>query len=423
MGAHAHTGPDDGSDAVPSASALDGLRVLDLGGAMTNYASKLFAELGADVVLVEPLEGSDLRRQPPFADDVEDVEMSLAFFYRNTSKRGIAVDLDRPEGAEVLRRLATRTDLVLVDARQTTMAARGLSADSLIAGQPSLVVTSVTPFGQDGPYADYHDTDLVMMAYGGLLWMGGYTDGPPVRAVGDQAYTAGNLFAAVASMTAITHAELTGQGQHVDVSVQEAVTMGLENAAQFYDLEQHVRRRFGGEQRQAGFGVFPCADGSVFLIAAGIGGNRFWPNMIAWLADAGIADAHLLEGEQWADRDYVASEEAKDLFWRIFTEFSMTRTMKDLYRESQVWRVPLGPMNKPSDLYANEQLAFRDYFVDVEAFGRTVSIPGAPYVLTDTPWRLRGPAPRLGEHTDAVLAEAGFATDDIAGLRAGEVVR
>lgn len=410
-------------DGLSITGALDGLRVLDLGGAMTNYASKLFAELGADVILVEPLAGNDLRRQPPYAGDVEDDENSLAFFYRNTSKRGIAVDLDDPEGAEVVRRLAMTADLLLEDAKPTTMAARGLSAETLIAQRESLVVTSVTPFGQDGPYADYGDTDLVMMAYGGLLWMGGYTDGPPVRAVGDQAYTAGNLFAAVASMTAITHAELTGHGQHVDVSVQESVTMGLENAAQFYDLEQHVRRRFGGEQRQAGFGVLPCADGSIFLIAAGIGGNRFWPNMIAWLKDAGIADAHLLEGEQWADRDYVASEEAKDLFWRIFTEFSMTRTMKDLYRESQVWRVPLGPMNKPSDLYANEQLAYRNYFVDVEAFGRTVSIPGAPYVLTDTPWHLRGPAPRLGQHTEMVLTEGGFTADEIAVLRAGQVIQ
>lgn len=404
-------------------AALDGIRVLDVGGAMTNYAGKLFAELGADVVLVEPLEGGQLRRQPPFADDADDPERSLAFFYRNTSKRSIAVDLDHPEGAEVLRRMAARADLLIEDAQPGLMATRGLSADRLIEARPQLVVTSVTPFGQDGPYANYEHSDLVMMAYGGLLWMGGYTNGPPVRAVGDQAYVAGNLFAAVASLTAVMHAEATGQGQHVDVSVQESVTMGLENAAQFYDLEGKVRRRFGGEQRQAGFGVFPCADGEVFLIAAGIGGNRFWPNMIAWLADAGIADAHLLEGDQWSDRDYVATDEAKALFWRIFTDLSMKHTMKELYRDSQVWRVPLGPMNKPSDLYANEQLAYRNYFVDVEAFGRTVAVPGAPYVLTETPWKLRRPAPAIGAHTDEVLAEAGYETDDIARLRQRKVVR
>jgi len=403
--------------------ALAGLRVVDLGGALTNYATKLFAELGADVVLVEPMAGNELRRQPPYADDAQQPESSLAFFYRNTSKRGVVIDLDRDEGADLVRRLASQADLVVEDGRPGVMARRGLSADELIAAQPSLVVTSVTPFGQDGPYADHLHTDLVMMAYGGLLWMGGYTHGPPVRAVGDQAYVAANLFAAVASMTAITHAELTGEGQHVDVSAQESVTMGLENAAQFYDLEQNVRRRFGGEQKQAGFGVFPCSDGNVFLIAAGIGGNRFWPNLIAWLRDAGVADADLLEGDKWGDREFVATEEAKDLFWRLFTELSMTKTMKELYRESQVWRVPLGPMNKPSDLYANEQLAHRNYFVDVEAFGRTVAIPGAPYRLTETPWRLQGPAPTFGQHTDEVLGEIGMSSQEIAQLRDAEVIR
>ena len=403
--------------------ALGGIRVLELGGELSNYCGKLFAELGADVVLVEPPGGSDLRFQPPYADDEESVERSLSFFYHNTSKRSIVIDLESPSGVEVFRRLAGSVDLVLEDRAPGYLASLGLGPDELLAEHPSLVVTSVTPFGQEGPYSHFRHADIVCMAFGGMLWMGGYDDGPPVRAVGDQAYMAGSLFAAVAAMIALTHAELRGEGQHVDVSVQEAVAMGLENAAQYYDLEGHIRRRYGGRQREAGFGVFPCADGHLFLLASGIGGNRFWANMVAWLLHEAVPGAEILEEDGWGDPKFMATEGAKEAFEDIFTRFAATRTKQELYHESQKWRVPLGPVNQPSDVLASAQLADRGYFAEVEAFGRTVRVPGAPYKLSETPWQMTGPAPELGEHTDAVLAEAGFNTTEIGILRRAGAVR
>jgi benzylsuccinate CoA-transferase BbsE subunit len=403
--------------------ALEGIRVLEIGGELSNYCGKLFAELGADVVLIEPPGGSDLRFQPPYADDREDVEGSLQFFYRNTSKRSAAIDIETPSGADVVRRLAATADMVLEDRPPGYLATLGLGPDRLIEEHSSLVVTSITPFGQEGPYARFAHADIVCMAFGGMLWMGGYEDGPPVRAVGDQAYMAGSLFGAVAAMIALTHAEIRGEGQHVDVSVQEAVAMGLENAAQYYDLEGHIRRRFGGTQREAGFGVFPCADGHVFLLASGIGGNRFWGHMVNWLLHEGARGAEVLEGEGWGESDFMASDQAKAVFWDVFTAFAAERTKKDLYHESQKWRVPLGPVNKPSDVLASAQLADRGYFVDVEAFGRTISVPGAPYKLSATPWRMTGSAPGLGEHTDAVLLEAGFDTSEIEALRGEGTIR
>ena len=403
--------------------ALEGIRVLELGGELSNYCGKLFAELGAEVVLVEPPGGSDLRFQPPYADDQQGIERSLPFFYRNTSKRSIVIDLEVPSGAEVFRRLAGSVDLVLEDRSPGYLASLGLGADELIAQHPSLVVTSVTPFGQEGPYANFAHADIVCLAFGGMLWMGGYDDGPPVRAVGDQAYMAGSLFAAVAAMIALTHAELRGEGQHVDVSVQEAVAMGLENAAQYFDLEGHIRRRYGGRQREAGFGVFPCADGHVFLLASGIGGNRFWANMVAWLRHEGVAGAEILERDGWGDSAFMASDEAKEAFEDIFSRFAADRTKQELYHDSQQWRVPLGPVNQPSDVLASAQLADRGYFAEVEAFGRTIRVPGAPYKLSETPWELTGPAPGLGQHTDAVLGEAGFDTAEIEILRRTGAVR
>jgi len=392
--------------------------VLEIGGALSNYCGKLFAELGADVILVEPPAGSGLRTDPPFVDDRTDIEASLSFFYRNTSKRSLVVDLDHPDGADVLREMAAKVDLVLEDRRPGELAAIGLGADTLIQQSPGLVVTSITPFGQSGPYAQFAHSDLILMAFGGMLWMGGYADGPPVRAVGDQAYMAGSLFGAVASMIALTHAELTGEGQHVDVSVQESVAMGLENAAQFYDLEGRIRRRFGGGQREAGFGVYPCADGDVFLLARGIGGNRFWGNLIAWMRQDGVEGADDLERPEWGDQDWVTSDEAMDRFWGIFTRFAADKTRQELYHESQKWRVPLGPINQPTDVLASAQLAYRGYFVDVDAFGRKLPVAGAPYRLSATPWQLTGLAPGLGQHTDVVLGEFGFDADTLGRLRA-----
>lgn len=394
---------------VTTNGPLEGIRVLELGGALTNYAGKMFAELGADVVLVEPPAGSDLRSQPPFADSPgSEDDQSLQYFYRNTSKRSIALDLSVPSGVATFRRMASSVDLVLEDQKPGTLASLGLAFDDLVKQNSSVVVTSITPFGQTGPYANFEHTDLICMAFGGMLWMGGYEDGPPVRAVGDQAYMAGSLFGAVASMIALTHAELTGEGQHVDVSVQESVVMGLENAAQFYDLENHVRTRFGGTQREAGFGVFPCADGHVFLLAAGIGGNRFWPNLVAWMLEENVEGADALNGRQWGNPEFMGSQEAKDEFWTIFTSFSRDRSKQELYHDSQKWRVPLGPVNLPSDIYQSAQLRHRGYFVDMEAFGRSFQMPGAPYKFSESPWQLSGPAPGLGEHTTEILSEFGF---------------
>jgi benzylsuccinate CoA-transferase BbsE subunit len=387
---------------------LAGLRVLEIPGSLGAYAGKLLADFGADVVLVEPPGGSEGRRRGPFVDGRPGPERSLEFAYLNTSKRGMTLDLDSGAGQDDFRRLAADSDVVLDGCGVVSaMSGRGLGYEQLSAANPRLVFTSITPFGLDGPYADYLATDLTLMAMGGLLSLGGYADGPPVRAFGDQACLAAGQFGAVGTLLAVLEAEQSGTGQLVDVSAQECVVMAHENAVQFYDLEKVVKHRNGVDQRQAAVGVYPCQDGHVYLLAKGLG--VFWDELVGWLEQEGIEGAGGLRDPKWKSDEFAMSAEGKAEFLTIFNRLALRSTKAELYEAAKRIRLPLCPINTPADLVASPQLAAREYFVEVAhpATGRTLRMPGAPYRLAASPARVSRPAPRLGQHSDEIRAEAG----------------
>lgn len=412
------------SEAPATPAALAGLRVLDLSGPMGNYAGKLFGDLGADVVLVEPPGGTALRREPPFIDGVAGVERSLNFAYQNGSKRGICIDLDAASGQHLLRELAAGADLVIESAPPGWMAARGLGHDALAARRPSIVTTSITPFGQTGPYAALQATDLVGLALGGLLYMGGYRDTAPTQAHGDQAFKCAAMYGAVAALLAVTHAELTGEGQQVDVSMQEAVTLALENAAQTFELEGVVRRRPLGDQRFAGYGLFECRDGHIFLGSRGIGNSPAWSRSLQWFRDEGMVGVDRLFGPEWSDPAYLKGDEAREVFGELFMNWSRRHTKAWLYEQGQKRLIPLAPVSTPADLLDNPQLRARGLFVPFvhPLLKQAATMPGAPYLLSATPWRAQGPAPALGQHTAEVLGEIGLDAADVARLFAAGVV-
>jgi benzylsuccinate CoA-transferase BbsE subunit len=353
--------------------------------------------LGAEVILVEPPGGCAMRYEPPLAAAGPLAGTSLAFAYYGTGKQSVVLDLDEEQDRAAFRRLVQSADVLIEAEPPGALAALGLGHAALIGDRPSRVTASITPFGQDGPWADWRAEDIVAMALGGMMWLGGYKDGPPLKPAGEQAFLGASMFAATGIMAAVLAAERDGIGDHLDISIHESVVLGLENSVQFWDLEQVVRQREGGYQGTAGRGAFACADGHVYLMAGGIDSNRFWSNTVGWLEEARTPRAAELREPQWQGRAFLATDEAKRTFAEIFGAFAATRKKVALYQEAQARRVPLAPVATPADIAASPQLAARSFFVDVGEGDLAMRMPGAPYRLSATPWTAGGPAPRLGQ--------------------------
>jgi len=399
--------------------ALAGVRVVELCESTEQYAGKMLAQLGAEVTLVEPLLGCDSRFEGPYLDSRPHRERSLTFAYLNQGKRSICVDADDAAGQGVIRRLAADADILISSVGPGVMAARGLSNKDLSQINPRLITANISLFGESGPYSDYVGDDLIAMAFGGMLYLGGYPGKAPTAAWGNQALLAAAQFTAVSILVALWDVESTPKndisGQHLDISVQESVAMALENSAQFFDLEQKIKMRSGGEQRQAGMGVFSCQDGMIYLMAGGIASNRFWNGTVQWLLDEGVEAARVLFDEKWNDQNFLQTEEAKQTFANLFLPFARERTKAYLYGEGQRRRLPICPISTPADLVENRQLSHRGFFQDVlhPFTGRQILMPGAPYRLSQSPWRGGAPAPMLGEHTYEVLVRAGYEPEQL----------
>jgi benzylsuccinate CoA-transferase BbsE subunit len=214
------------------------------------------------------------------------------------------------------------------------------------------------------------------------------------------------------------------RGRHIDVSIQECVVLALENAAQQYDLQKVMRVREAGQQKLAGTGLFPCADGHIYLMASGIASSSFWKNTIRWLEEEGVENVHQLQEPRWTDYDYLATEEAKSRFENLFAPFASQRAKSYLYNAGQAHRVPICPVNNAKDIVENRQLDFRGFFSEISHTfsGNVLKAPGAPYRLTMTPWRQSRPSPMLGQHTSEILTELGIEFEAQAALlKAGAV--
>jgi crotonobetainyl-CoA:carnitine CoA-transferase CaiB-like acyl-CoA transferase len=369
---------------------------------------RLLAEMGADVVKVEPVEGAPSRHTGPFVDGVADPEASLAFRFYNVDKRSVVVDLDAATGVAELCELVAAADVFVCTLQPRRLAEVGLDLERLVTDHPSLVVVSVTPFGLQGPWADHASSDLVALATSGLLITSGYDDHslPPIRPGGDQAFHTAASFAHIATTLALLERRRTGRGGLVDVSVHDAcvVTVELANPYWFYPRVLVQRQTCRHAQPTATQpALFQCGDGRYVYFALILADQKPWQSLVTWLDGMGVAadlvdDAYLDVAHRQANFQHIQG---------IVEVFFLLQDAERAYHEGQARGLPIGILNAPEDLYSDEHLRARGFFATVDDPGSgPYPFPVAPYRFSAFTPPPRRRAPSLGEHRVAVVPSA-----------------
>ena len=370
--------------------ALHGIRVLDLADEKGALAGKLLAGLGADVVLVEPPGGSRLRSIPPFWQGATDGDRSIFFWFYAAGKRSVTLDVATAAGAARLRRLVARADVLIETEPPGRLAELGIGVDALREVNPRLVVASITPFGQRGPYRSWRASDTVAQAMGGMLYVNGHADGPPLRALGLQAYHQAGIFAAIGIVSALLARDVTGRGQDVDVSLQASVAGALEHVPGFWHQAGLVGHRQGTMHWTRYFRVGRCRDGWVMHCTLGD-----WTSLIEWMKADGMGAAV----DDPALEDIKVRQAQAERIFDALDAWAARYTVAELTEGAQLRRIPYAAVRAPEALLGDPHFGERGFFVPIEhpGLGVTLPYPGAPFRLGDAPWRVARP-PRLGEH-------------------------
>ncbi len=378
--------------------ALSGLRVVDVSlGVSGPYCTKLLAGLGAEVMKVEPPEGDPTRRRGPFPGDVPHPEKSGMFLHLNTGKLGITLDITTATGRDILLRLVRDADVFVESYAPGDLATVGLGYDDLAAVNPRLIVVSVTPFGQDGPYHGYEATEIVTYALGGYMMITGDPDREPLKAYGDQSELQGGQQAATATMVALFGRELTGEGQHVDVSVCEAASFLMGGVPQAYYFRGRMVRRAGArlmgmtERHPYPSTLRPCKDGYVHVHT-----NTRHPDLMGALME----EPRLLAPEVMATPTGHADE-----IDALMDRWLINYDKWEVARRAQEMRLPFTEVMTPAEVMADPAHHERGFWAEIDhPIAGTVTQPGPPIRMTRTPWRTER-APLLGEHNEDVLCE------------------
>ena len=394
---------------------LAGIRVIELCGPLGQLAGKLLADMGADVIKVEPPEGSSARSIGPFVKDIPGPNRSLNFWYHNTNKRSVVLDFERDAADRArLRALIDTSDILLEDMAPGTMASLGLGHADLARDHAALIHCALTPFGQDGPWAQYRVTDLVALAAGGPMRMNGYNEedapgAPPIRGHGDQGYNTACHFAAIGILVALFHRDRTGEGQFIDASMHEALSCTTEVGMPywFYKRTNVIRQtsRHAAAHRTEPW-YYPSRDGRGVLMF-GIGrDNASWRKIKEWFQSEGFGlqfDEPRFDSAQ-ARQPGRASAEAAEIVEearRFFAAHDAEFSYRGGQERGQSWGVVYSPEETVHDQHWHD----RGFFVETtgEGVDAPALMPGAPYIFSATPWQLRRPAPRLGEHSREIL--------------------
>ena len=394
--------------------ALAGVKVIDLTHHIAGpYATKLLADHGADVLKIERPGGDPARRLPPFFHDDPHREKSLPFLYLNTNKRSITLNLKTDEGRSILMDLLADADALVENYAPRVMPSLGFDYETLRAHNPGLVCASVSNFGQTGPWRDYRATEIVEYALGGLMYIFGAYDREPLKHAMNQAQFKAGTNLASATLMALYHQRLTGQGQRVDVSIQESIASALRDVINNYTYLGAVRRRqpnHTGDLTR----LRAVSDGYV-LPNPGIGASLDWQILVDFL------DAPELDDPKF-DNASARLENAEEL-GEILDQIFATKQKQDIFYAAHQKRFIYGVIDSPPETMENPQIKARDYYVPLEHSDLgEITFPGAPFLMSGSPWDVQSVAPTLGQHNSEVLGALGYDSQQMAYLSASEVI-
>ena len=387
--------------------ALAGLKVVeiahDVGGEFTGL---LLAQQGAEVVKLEPPEGSPTRRVGPFAKGSEGPDTSLNFWFYNSNKKSVATDLRTPAGKAALAGLLGEADILVSTLQPAALKAAGLDLAALCDAHSRLIVLSVTAFGLTGPWADYKSSDLVALAAGGPLNSCGYDDHsiPPIRPGGNQGYHSAASFAQIGVMLALLERQATGRGQLLDVSMHEACAVNVELANPYWFYPRvHVHRQTcrHAQPSPTQSALFRCADDRYVYFALILSEPKAWKALVDWMDSKGMA----VQLTDPAFSDVAYRQQHFHEVQELVECFFLIQDSHEAYHDGQAAGLPIGVLNAPEDLFDDEHLQARGFFVDVEHEGvGKVAYPGPIYRFSSFGEVARTAAPKLGQHNAEQLA-------------------
>jgi crotonobetainyl-CoA:carnitine CoA-transferase CaiB-like acyl-CoA transferase len=377
---------------------LAGISVVECGqGVAAAYAAKLLAMLGADVIKVEPPGGDSSRYRGPYFGDATDINLSGLFLYLNADKKGVTLDLTDYGGRAALDLLLARADILFHNVAPRERADAGMDNDAIVRAHPGLIVAGISPFGDYGPYAHHRAYEITVAHASGMASLAPavsqFPELPPLKLFGHQAEFQAGAFAAMASLAAWFYRAKTGVGQAIEVSEQECLATMLEGAIPIYSYTGRSASRLG-RHSYAPRSIWPTRDGWIFINP---GEEEQWDRLVELMGNPDWANEEIFKGR------FVRGRHAEAL-WPLMAEWTKDWNKQELFMAGQARRIPLAPMNLPSDVYADVHLRARDFFGPLPTpGGGTIEVPTVPFKSTGSAWRIERPAPRLGEHNDEVL--------------------
>jgi len=397
---------------------LDDVTILDLTHYIAGpYATKLLADYGADVIKIERPGGDPARRLGPFAGDEQHPEKSGTFFYFNTNKRSLVLDLKQARAREVFSQLLDRADVVVESFRPGALDALGIGWEFIHARRPPVPLVSISNFGQTGPYRDYRGSELVLYGFAGEMYTMGVGDREPVKMYGTAALVESGAAAATAIFAAFLVAREQGVGQHVDFSIADSHFGGNDRrhaTAIGYEFSGRKSVRTAGPTIALASGVYPCADGYVEFTAASVRMDRL-SEMLGnpeWLADP-----------KWREPATAFNPQSVEEFSAYLYGWLASRTKREVWAEARRAKVLCGPLFTIADLFQDPHFRGRGFWEDVaHSEMGAFEMPGRPFIMNDSPWELRRPAPLLGQHTVEILREMEFPDSQIDALLEARVV-